>query len=158
MPGAESSTDRHGLTIDIAALIASQEQNHASDFIRHSSSTKRIQLPNLLLRSASTRVIVHDLCHACFDDARAYGIHSDTRARQLEASGLGDADDRGFGCGVIGGAGIGAEAGYRGRADDGARRIRFRRRGDLHRWSSILDGEEYARQSRKPAEPELVKG
>lgn len=49
-----------------------------------------------------------------------------------------EGDDGGFGGGIIGGTGVGAEAGDGGSGDDGARGIWFGRRGTLHGERSVF--------------------
>jgi len=125
MSGAQSSADRKSLPIDIARLIAGQEQHRPRHFICNAASFERIELANLPLRASRSRGVVHGLSHSRLDDARTDGIAADAGARKLVRARLHDGDDGGLGSRVIGAAGVRSDACHRGGADDGAGRIRF---------------------------------
>lgn len=146
MPGAQPAIHRPPLPINIARLVAPQEQRHARHLVRHGAPPQRIQLPHFPLRAARPRQREQRRRHARLDQARHDGVHPDARARQLEGGRLRQAPDRGLGGGVVGRAGVAAEPGDGARGDDAPARMSFLVVvGRLHHGGRrVLDGHEHA--------------
>lgn len=108
----QPSINSPSLSIDIASTIAGQEQHYSGNLVGNTPSHERIELSNLTFRASFSRHLVHRARHTRLDDTRAHSVASDAHTRQLIRRGLHDTDDSGLGGGVVGGAGIGAQASY----------------------------------------------
>ncbi|KAI6756568.1 hypothetical protein HG530_011166 [Fusarium avenaceum] len=97
MPCAQPSINSPCLSVDIATLIASQEQRNTGDLISRAASLGGIQLADLLLTSPGSRSFVDRCCHACLNQAGADGVDANTSSGQLVRYRLGERDDGGFG-------------------------------------------------------------
>lgn len=118
MARTQPTTHSPCLTIDIATLIATQEQRHPRNLIRNSTTLQRIQLTDLPLRPTLPGMVKHRLRHSCLDQTRADGVDPDARAGELVRAGLGDGYNGCLGGRVIRRAGIGPESSDGGGADD----------------------------------------
>lgn len=120
MASTQPTTDRPRLPIDITGLIASQKQRHPRHLVRDSASSRRVQLPNLTLRAARPRLLVHRQRHARLNDARTDGVDTHASTRELVGHGLREADNGGLAGRIVGRARVGADAGHGGGANDAA--------------------------------------
>jgi len=125
MSCTQSSADRKSLPIDIARLIAGQEQHGSRYFVRYAAPLERIELADLSLCAPRPRAIVHRLGHSRLDDAGADGIAADAGASKLIRARLHDGDDGSLGRRVVGAACVGPYACYGSGANDGASRVRL---------------------------------
>jgi hypothetical protein len=143
---AQAAINGPGLAIDIAGLIASEEQGDTGNLIRMASPLRRVQLANFLGRATAASRIVHGRSHAGLDETRADGVYADTRSSELVRDGLGKRHNGGLGSRVGRGAGVGADAGHGGGADDAAAGSGFLGRGLHHGWCCVLGSQEDAQR------------
>ena len=88
MPRAQAPANAPCLPVDIACLVASEEQRHTRYLVRHRTPPHRIQLPDFAVGAARPRGIEQRGCHAGFDQAGANGVAADRGAGELVADGL----------------------------------------------------------------------
>lgn len=80
MASTQTTTNCPGLPINIAALIAAQEQSNPRNLVSNSASSQRVELADFLLSASLTSPIVHGFCHSRFDNTGTEGVDSDARA------------------------------------------------------------------------------
>lgn len=156
MAGAQAAADSPGLTVDVASLVAGEEEGDPGNLVGDGAAAQRVELADLALGAAGAGGVVHGLGHARLDDTGADGVAADAGARQLVGGRLHDGHDGGLARAVVGPAGVGAQAGDGGGADDGASRVGLCGRGDEHGFGGVLGGEEDAGAQVRRSETERV--
>lgn len=120
MSRAQAAIHSPRLAVDIASLVTTQEQRHTGNLVGVATAPRGIQLANLLLGAAGAGGVVHGRRHARLNQAGADGVDADAGAGELVGNGLRERDDGSLGRRVGRRAGVGADAGDRGGADDAA--------------------------------------
>lgn len=144
MSRAQSSVDGPCLSVNVTALITTQEEGDPGNLVRVATSLGWIQLPNLLLVAPCPGRLVDLGRHARFDEAGADGVDAHARPRELERYRLRKGHYRGLGGGVGSGTGVGADAGDGSRANDAASRPGLLGRCLLHGRCGVLRSQEDA--------------
>lgn len=144
MSGAQPAIHGPRLAVDVAGLVAGQEQGDARDLVGAAGALGGVQLADLALCAAGARGGERRRRHAGLDEPRAQRVDAHARARELERRRLRQRDHGRLGRRVRRGAGVGAQARHRGCADDAPRGRGFGRGRLLHGGRGVLGGEEDA--------------
>ena len=96
MSRAEPPVHGPGLPVDVASLVAGEEEGDASNLVSLPAALEWIQLADLALRAAGARRLERGRRHARLNQAWAYGVDPDPRARQLVRARLRHRHHRGF--------------------------------------------------------------
>lgn len=102
MPRTQPAANAPRLPIDIASLVAAEEEGDASDLVGDPAPERRVQLPDVPNRPPRPCLLVHRRRHSCLDQPWADGVASDVGAGELITCRLHEGDDGRFGGGVVG--------------------------------------------------------
>lgn len=102
MPRAQPAANIPCLPVDIAGLVAAEEQGNAGDLVGHPTPEHWVQVPDLPHRPPRPRLLVYWQRHPCFNQPGTDGVAADGGAGELVTCGLHQGDDGCFGGGVVG--------------------------------------------------------
>lgn len=102
MSRAQSAANAPCLPVDIAGLVAAEEQGDAGDLVGDPASEHRVQLPDLPHRPPGPRFLVRVQRHPRFDQAWTDGVATDSGAGELVTCCLHHRYDGCFGGRVVG--------------------------------------------------------
>lgn len=146
MPCCQSTADGPGLTVHIAGLVTTQEKRHSGYLVGHRSSLKRVQLPNLPLRTSRPGHLVHFTRHSSLNDSWTESIATNSSTGELVRSRLHDRDGGGFGGRVVCRTCVRAQTCRRSRCDDGARGVSLFFGRHQHTARCVFRSQEHTRQ------------
>lgn len=101
-PRTQPAANAPRLPVDIAGLVAAQEQGDAGDLVGDPAAADWVQLPDLLHRPPRPRLLEQGQRHPRCDQPRTDGVAADGGAGELVACRLHQGDDGGFRGGVVG--------------------------------------------------------